>query len=80
MQTTFRNKKKLSKGNFDFQFTGYGHYQVMYTTATGRQYGCTTTDMFIIDATKNEPDPLQKDLRALARMCRRAHVIAQQYK
>jgi len=69
----------LSISNFSFKPVSYGRYEVTYTTAKGREYGCTTTDMQIIDATKGEDSPKQRDLKALARMCRRAHSIAQQY-
>jgi hypothetical protein len=67
------NSKKLSPSNFDFTFQGYGRYEVTYTTPSGRVYGCTTTDMQLIDATRGEDCPKQSDLKTLARMCRRAN-------
>lgn len=71
---------KLSISNFRFTPQGYGHYEVIYTTATGREYGCITTDMPLIDATKNSDDPKQTDLKQLARLCRCAAAIAKQCK
>lgn len=58
--------------DFDFTFTSYGRYYVTYTSPkTGKKYGCFTTDMEIIDATKNEESPKQSDLNTLKRMCKR---------
>lgn len=70
---------KLSISNFDFKPTGYGRYEVTYTTAKRRVYGCQTTDMPLIDATKGEEYPKQRDLKQLARMCRRGSAILKQY-
>jgi hypothetical protein len=67
------SSSKLSTSNFDFKFQGYGRYEVTYTTPSGRVYGCTTTDMSLIDATKGEDSPKQSDLKTLARMCRRGY-------
>lgn len=64
-------RNKLSLSNFGFTPAGHGHYKVMYTTASGKKYGCTTTDMPLIDKTKNEDSPKQCDLKDLARQCRR---------
>jgi hypothetical protein len=63
MKTTLRD--------FDFTFAGYGHYKVTYTSpATGKQWSITTTDMQIIDATKNSDEPKRKDLEMLKFICK----------
>ena len=57
--------------DFNFKFTGYGHYKVTYTSPkTGKQYSAKTSDMPLIDLTKNEDDPKQKDLNHLKRVCK----------
>mgnify|MGYP001223032381 CR=1 FL=1 len=64
-----KNSIKLS--DFDFQFSGYGHYKVTYTSpVTGKRWTKTINDMTIIDATKNEPSPKVKDLEKLKRICK----------
>ena len=63
MKTTLRD--------FDFQFAGYGHYNVTYTSpATGKQWSRTTTDMELVDATKNSDNPKRKDLEMLKFICK----------
>ena len=57
----------------DFQFikSGYGHYKVTYTSpGTGRQWSMITDNMPLIDDTKNEDDPKQKDLEMLKYLCK----------
>lgn len=62
---------KISLSDFSFKFVGYGHYKVIYTSpVTGKEWSVTTTNMPLIDATKNAEDPLQKDLRELQRVCK----------
>jgi hypothetical protein len=57
--------------DFDFKFTGYGHYQVTYTSPrSGNKWRVTTTDMELIDATKNSDTPKKKDLLTLKRLCK----------
>lgn len=57
--------------DFDFKFTGYGHYQVTYTSPrSGKQWSATTTDMQLVDATKNSEAPKKKDLLTLKRLCK----------
>lgn len=57
--------------DFEFKFTGYGHYKVTYTSPkTGKKWSKTTTDMELIDATKNSDAPKKKDLLTLKRMCK----------
>ena len=60
-----------AKTDFTFTFSGYGHYKVTYTSPkTGKQHSVTTSDMPLIDLTKNEDDPKQKDLNHLKRVCK----------
>ena len=57
--------------DFNFKFTGYGHYKVTYTSPkTGKQWKTITSDMPLIDITKNEDEPKQKDLNHLKRVCK----------
>ena len=54
--------------DFNFKFTGAGHYKVSYSSPQGkRQYSKTITDMTIIDRTKNAEEVKQKDLKELYR-------------
>ena len=49
--------------NFDFKFSGHGHYEVTYTSPkTVKQWTKITTDMSLIDATKNADNPKRKDI------------------
>jgi hypothetical protein len=64
-----RNTIKLS--DFSFQFTGYGHYKVTFTSPkTGKKYTKTTSDMQLIDATKNAESPKINDLNTLKYFCK----------
>ena len=57
---------KNTINNFSFQIIGYGHYAVTYTSPkTGKMWTKTTTDMELIDATKNSCIPTQKALNQL---------------
>lgn len=57
---------KTKKSDFTFTPAGYGHYNVIYESpATGKQWKATISDMPLIDATKNEPEPKTKDLDVL---------------
>jgi nucleoid DNA-binding protein len=59
--------------DFQFQFAGYGHYKVTYQSPrTGKRFTTTTSDMPLIDATKNEDRPKIKDLNQLKATCKRA--------
>lgn len=63
---------KLSISNFEFTFAGHGHYKVRYTTPNRRtKYDCLTSNMPLIDATKNADYPKQNDLQDLRRLCRK---------
>ncbi len=67
-------KKKISLADFDFKFEDYGHYLVTYTSpATGYYWRYTTTNMPLIDATKNADQPKIKDLNHLKAECKRGN-------
>ena len=54
--------------DFTFMPSGYGHYKVTYTSpTTGKQWTKTTSNMPLIDATKNADEPKRKDLNELKR-------------
>lgn len=65
-------KRTISISDFDFKFSGYGHYEVTYTSpVTGKKFTTVTANMPLIDATKNADDePLKKDLQRLKRLCK----------
>ena len=64
-------KKKVSKSDFRFITAGHGCYIVTYTSPiTGRQWTTKTTDMPLIDATKNTDEPKRTDLETLKRLCK----------
>lgn len=51
---------------FSFEFTGYGHYRVTYTTPVRGDYWIATiTDMPLIDATKNSEWAKLEDIKHL---------------
>lgn len=57
--------------DFRFKKTGYGCYNVTYISpVTGKKSDCTTTDMRLIDATKNSDNPKQNDLETLKKLCK----------
>lgn len=61
--------KNISIRDFDFRFSGYGHYEVTYTSpVTGKSWAKVTSNMPLIDATKNEDEPKRKDLEMLKRL------------
>lgn len=61
--------KRISIDDFRFEFAGYGHYKVIYTSpVTGKQWQQTISNMPLIDATKNADEPKQKDLQELKRV------------
>ena len=62
-------KIKISISDFRFMPAGHGHYKVTYTSpVTGKQWTKTTSNMPLIDATKNAEEPTQKDLEELKRL------------
>jgi hypothetical protein len=64
-------RAKTTISDFQFEFAGYGHYKVTYTSpVTGKQWTATTNDMPLIDATKNADEPKRRDLETLKRVCK----------
>tara|TARA_R110001606_G_scaffold117070_1_gene246386 strand:- start:393 stop:596 length:204 start_codon:yes stop_codon:yes gene_type:complete len=64
--------RAIKKSDFNFKFTGNGHYEVTYySPKTTKKWSITITDMQIIDFTKNEDNPKQKDLRHLKEICKK---------
>ena len=62
---------KTTISNFTFNFIGYGHYKVTYTSpVTYKQWATIVNDMSIIDETKNAESPKLKDLNRLKRICK----------
>lgn len=60
--------------DFDFELAGYGHYRVTYTSpATGKKWSVATSDMTLVDATKNAEEPKRKDLEKLKRLCKNGY-------
>jgi len=64
-------RARISKHDFRFMPSGYGHYKVTYTSpVTGRQWTAITSDMPLIDATKNCDEPKVRDLNYLKKVCK----------
>jgi hypothetical protein len=64
-------KTSISISDFSFEFQGRGAYNVTYTSpVTGKMFTNRTTDMPLIDATKNADDPKKCDLEQLKRICK----------
>ena len=62
---------KINLSDFRFEFNGHGHYRVSYTSPkTGKVFTCVTSDMPLIDSTKNSDNPKQKDLNILKAKCK----------
>lgn len=62
-------KNSICRSDFQFTFTGYGHYKVTYTSPiTGKKWAKTITDMSYIDLTKNAEEPKKVDLIRLKRL------------
>jgi len=63
--------QRTNKSDFQFFFSGHGHYRVIYTSpATGKKWTKVTDNMPLIDATKNEENPKRKDLEMLKFICK----------
>ncbi len=68
-------RKKISIYDFQFVKTGYGRYSVAYQSpVTLKIWVNETTDMCLIDATKNEDEPKVKDLERLKRLCKEGKI------
>ena len=64
-------KNKISISDFSFLPSGYGHYKVTYTSpVTGKKWTRVTSDMPLIDDTKNADGPKVKDLVRLKTYCK----------
>ena len=64
-------KKSINLSDFRFEFSGYGHYKVTYTSpVTGKSWTKTCNNMPLIDATKNADEPKKKDLNTLKDFCK----------
>ena len=57
----------ISITDFNFEFSGHGHYKVSYTYPSGKTITSTINHMPLIDATKNADEPKKKDLIGLKR-------------
>lgn len=65
-------KTKTTINDFTFEFQGRGAYKVTYRSpVTHKQWTIRTTDMPLIDATKNADEPKQSDLERLKKTCKR---------
>jgi predicted Rdx family selenoprotein len=63
------NIMTTSINHFSFEFMGYGHYKVTYTSpATGKEWSKTINDMTIIDRTKNADYPTVASLNQLKKL------------
>ena len=69
--TTTKMKNSIKLSDFKFEFSGYGHYIVTYTSpVTDKMWTTRTTDMQLIDKTKNADTPKQSDLDLLKWVCK----------
>ena len=58
--------------DFKFMPSGYGHYKVTYTSPiTFKKWAAVTSDMGLIDLTKNAESPKRKDLNRLKSICKK---------
>jgi hypothetical protein len=61
----------IELSDFSFLPSGYGHYKVTYRSpVTGKKWTNITSNMPLIDATKNAESPLKKDLNILKNICK----------
>jgi len=64
-------KNSILLSDFTFMFSGYGHYKVTFTSPnTGKKWSTVTSNMPLIDATKNADNPKKKDLNTLKSICK----------
>ena len=64
---------KISISDFSFSLSGYGHYRVTYTSPiTGKSWSTVTSNMPLIDATKNADEPKRCDLESLKYLVKNA--------
>lgn len=68
---TAMRTQKTQITDFTFRMCGYGHYEVTYISPrTRKEWTIRTTDMELVDATKNADYPKRKDLEALKSLCK----------
>lgn len=61
----------ISISDFSFKFVGYGHYKVTYQSpVTQKEWSKVTTNMSLIDETKNAEQPTKVALKHLRRVCK----------
>ena len=66
-----KTKNTIKLSDFRFMPSGYGHYEVTYTSpVTGKSFTTITSNMPLIDATKNADQPKKKDLVYLKETCK----------
>jgi hypothetical protein len=64
-------KNQIRLTDFTFKFSGYGHYEVTYTSPiTSKKFTTITNNMPLVDATKNAESPKIKDLIELKKLCK----------
>ena len=64
-------EKQINLSDFEFQFSGHGHYKVTYISpVTNKRWDRITNNMPLIDATKNADNPKIKDLKDLKKYCK----------
>ena len=62
---------KPAISDFCFVVSGYGHYNVTYTSpVTGKKWSNVTCNMHLIDATRNAESPKRCDLLRLMKLCK----------
>lgn len=67
-------KNSIRKSDFRFMPVSNGRYEVTYTSpVTRKEFTFQTTDMPLIDATKNNDSPKKCDLKVLKAMCKRGY-------
>lgn len=65
------NANKIQISDFTFIFNGHGHYKVIYCSpVTGKEFSTVTSNMPLIDLTKNSESPKRKDLERLKYVCK----------
>ena len=62
-------KRNININDFKFEFAGYGHYKVTYTSPKiGKKWSATINNMSLIDATINAEEPKKQDLEYLKKI------------
>jgi len=62
---------KTQLSDFTFRSSGHGHFKVIYTSPiTSKEWTTITSDMPLIDRTKNADYPMRKDLNLLKWYCK----------